>query len=223
MKCNNKVMFVSVSALGLDQSVKSNRMKNLCSLASPFCTGSSRLLGTSGSEKNSVSRKIVPNASIVGVDVSVEVEAPREYVFSKFSDFECMREWSGSLKSVERSESDPRKSKWTIAASGLSFSWDALDENIIDNEAICWKSLSGLEHTGRVYFTDSELSLQSSSEQKIPTTKVRMCLDYNLNQVFAALASNSMVGSVVDSVVTSELQKFRVYCLREYRKHKMNS
>lgn len=161
-------------------------------------------------------RKCV-RAEMVRVSVPLKVEAPRKHCFDLFSDLSKMSEWSSTLQAVSRDPEDPIYSDWDFSWNGIRLSWRARDGDLLETEqndsAIRWRSVSGLNHTGAVEFTDI-------SEK---TTRMVMTVDYDVASLLAVVMQSSMVSNFVEGAIESDLQRFRTYALRTYRRKKIGS
>lgn len=158
---------------------------------------------------------ITPCAKMVRVSVPVHVEAPRQLCYNLFSDLSQMSEWSSTLQAVERDAQNPIFSTWKFAWNGVRLSWRAKDSEPNDDEepgtAIRWQSVSGLTHVGAVEF-----------EQTAPTaTKMVMTVDYDIASLLAFIMQTNLVSDFVQGAIESDLQRFRNYALRSYRKQKI--
>jgi uncharacterized membrane protein len=71
-------------------------------------------------------------------------------VFTAWSDLEQLPRWIKFVKGVQRYGTH---SRWLVDLDGREFEWSAQITQVIPNESIGWKSLSGPKHTGRVTFS----------------------------------------------------------------------
>ncbi len=87
---------------------------------------------------------------IIRLEKSVQIGRPVAQVFEAWSDFSRLPRFSSLIQSVQRYGD---RSHWVVNINGKPFEWDAELTQIIPNEAIGWKSVSGTKHTGRISFS----------------------------------------------------------------------
>ena len=87
---------------------------------------------------------------VVRLEKSVNVGRPVEAVFAAWSNFERLPQCIGFVRRVERFGT---QSRWLVNIDGRDFEWDAQITQVVPNESIGWKSLSGPKHTGRISFS----------------------------------------------------------------------
>jgi uncharacterized membrane protein len=92
------------------------------------------------------------DSRVVRLEKSVNVGSPVHRVFSAWSDLERLPRWINFVKSVQRYGTH---SRWVVDLDGREFEWSAQITQVIPNESIGWKSLSGPKHTGRIAFSPS--------------------------------------------------------------------
>lgn len=130
-----------------------------------------------------------------------------------------MPEWSSTLEAVERDAQDPLFSDWKFSWNGIRLKWRAKDvlndeQNHDDAPEVCWKSVSGLVHTGVVQF--------HPLEQDKSTTMI-LTVHYDIDNLLATIMQSSLVSNFVQSAIENDLSKFRSYALRKYRRAKISS
>lgn len=163
-------------------------------------------------QRATTARRAVPCAKMVRVRVPLAVEAPVATVHGLFADLERMAEWSQALEAVERDAEDPRYSEWKFAWRGVRLSWRAKDEERVETDGpIRWKSVSGLRHDGAVEF-------EGVGERK---TMMTMTVDYDIADMLAIVMESAMVASFVEGAIESDLQRFRQFALKAYRRQRM--
>lgn len=96
-----------------------------------------------------ISNRSSYNSHILRLEKSVQIGKPVEEVFAAWSDFEQLPRW---LKTVRRVDASDVRSTWLVVIDGKEFSFDAEITQLIPNEAIGWKSVSGPKHSGRINF-----------------------------------------------------------------------
>lgn len=87
---------------------------------------------------------------IVRLEKSVQIGRPAEEVYAAWTDWERLPRATKNIADI-RHYGD--RSHWRIEVNGRTFEWDAIVEQRIPNQAIGWKSVSGVKHTGRVTFS----------------------------------------------------------------------
>lgn len=87
---------------------------------------------------------------VVRLEKSVNVGRPVQAVFAAWSNFERLPQWISFVRRVERFGTE---SRWLVNIDGRDFEWDAQITQVVPNESIGWKSLSGPKHTGRISFS----------------------------------------------------------------------
>lgn len=160
----------------------------------------------------------IPRAEMVNVTVSVTIEAPVDHCYTLFSDLSLMSNWSSTLQSVRRDESDSTLSAWKFSWNAISLSWRAKDIPDDPNDqdpVVRWRAISGLPHTGSVTFTPST----NNPEYTILT----MSIDYDIAALVAVVMQSGFVSSFVESAIKSDLSRFRGYALRMLRKKKVQA
>lgn len=90
------------------------------------------------------------NGHVVRLEKSVNIGRPVESVFAAWSHFERLPQWIGFVRRVERYGTQTR---WLVNIDNRDFEWDAQITQVVQNESIGWKSLSGPKHTGRITFS----------------------------------------------------------------------
>jgi uncharacterized membrane protein len=87
---------------------------------------------------------------VVRLEKSVNVGRPVHRVFAAWQELEQLPGWIGFIKRVQRHGTH---SRWLVNLDGRDFEWNAQITQVIPNESIGWKSLSGPKHTGRITFS----------------------------------------------------------------------
>lgn len=90
------------------------------------------------------------NSRIVRLEDSVQIGRHVEDVFRAWTDLENLAE---SMDAVNSIRVDGDVSTWDTTVDGKNFRWKAETTQVIPNEAIGWKSVSGPKHTGRITFS----------------------------------------------------------------------
>jgi uncharacterized membrane protein len=87
---------------------------------------------------------------ILRLEKSLQIARPPAEVFDAWSDFEQLPMMIEALDSVS---SLGNRSHWNARVMGRKLQWNADLTQLIPNEAIGWKSVSGPKHSGRVTFS----------------------------------------------------------------------
>lgn len=87
---------------------------------------------------------------VVRLEKSVNIGRPVQNVFAAWSDFERLPRWINFIRRVERYGTHTR---WLVNMDGRELEWEAQITQVVANESIGWKSLSGPKHTGRITFS----------------------------------------------------------------------
>ncbi|WP_052568185.1 SRPBCC family protein [Ktedonobacter racemifer] len=82
--------------------------------------------------------------------VSVTVRAPVRQVYTLFTHFNDFPKFMRFVKEV--TYYDDQRSHWVVQVGGRH-EWDAVNEGWISDQQIGWRSIDGLQNTGRVKFT----------------------------------------------------------------------
>lgn len=90
---------------------------------------------------------------VVRLEKSIQIGRPVEEVFEAWTDWERLPRLTDNTTEI-RHYGD--RTHWRVEVNGQWLEWDALTEQRIPNQAIAWKSIRGLKHTGRVTFSPLE-------------------------------------------------------------------
>ena len=86
---------------------------------------------------------------VVRLEKSVNIGRPVSAVFAAWQNLERLPQ---SISFVKRIERFGTQSRWLVNLDGRDVEWDAQLTQVIQNQSIGWKSLSGPYHTGRISF-----------------------------------------------------------------------
>jgi uncharacterized membrane protein len=86
---------------------------------------------------------------VVRLQKSINIGRPQHEVFAAWSDFERLPHAISFVESVQRFGD---RSRWRMNIDGRAFEWDAQLTQIVPNESLGWKSVTGPHHTGRISF-----------------------------------------------------------------------
>lgn len=87
---------------------------------------------------------------ILRLEKSIQIARPAAEIFDVWSDVEELATYTDVVESVRASG---HRSHWRASVKGMRFEWDAELTQVIPNQAIGWKSVSGPKHSGRVTFS----------------------------------------------------------------------
>ena len=86
---------------------------------------------------------------IVRLEKSINIGQPVHEVFAAWMNLERLAQSISFVDSVLRIG---ERSRWRLNIDGREFVWDAQLTQVVPNESLGWKSVSGPHHTGRVSF-----------------------------------------------------------------------
>jgi uncharacterized membrane protein len=92
----------------------------------------------------------VRDTRLVQLEKSLQIGAPVEGVFRAWSNLESL---AGVSPVIHEVRVRGTLSHWRVAPDGKMAEFDAEIEQLLPNEAIGWKSVSGPKHTGRITFS----------------------------------------------------------------------
>ena len=87
---------------------------------------------------------------VIRLEKSIQIGRPVEEVFEAWSDWERLPRVSENIADIR---TYGNRSHWRVQLDGRQFEWDAIEEQRIPNQAIGWKSVRGVKHSGRVTFS----------------------------------------------------------------------
>jgi len=87
---------------------------------------------------------------IIRLEKSVQVGRPVEEVFAAWTDWDRLPRATENVCDIRNCGN---RSHWRVQVNGQYLEWDAIIEQNIPNQAIAWKSVNGVKHTGRVTFS----------------------------------------------------------------------
>jgi len=86
---------------------------------------------------------------IIRLEKTVQIGRPIAEVFDAWSDHARLPQLSEMIRNVK---SVGNRQHWEVEIEGRPFEWEAEVTQLIPNEAIGWKSVSGPKHSGRISF-----------------------------------------------------------------------
>jgi uncharacterized membrane protein len=89
------------------------------------------------------------DSRILRLERSIQIGRPMEEVFGAWARLEELPDRISALRSVEVNGEHTR---WTMEIDGRPFGFQAVTSQLIPNQAIGWKSVSGPKHSGRINF-----------------------------------------------------------------------
>jgi uncharacterized membrane protein len=90
------------------------------------------------------------NRRILRLQSSIQIGRPVNEVFNVWHRLQELPRFSHVIKEVQVSG---MRSHWRVAIDGRQFQWDAELIQVVPNEALGWKSISGPKHSGRISFS----------------------------------------------------------------------
>lgn len=91
------------------------------------------------------------SSRIVRLEKSVQIGRSKDDVFRTWCDLERLPQFSSIIQNVRRWGD---RSHWMVNVGGQPFEWDAEIVQVIPQQAIGWKSISGAKHSGRITFAE---------------------------------------------------------------------
>jgi uncharacterized membrane protein len=131
---------------------------------------------------------------ILRFEESIQIARPVEDVFRAWSDFARLPDYIPAVRHVEV---QGLHSFWSVYAKGKQTRWEAETVQLVPNEAIAWKSVSGPKHTGRITFSPLE-------DQTIVHVTMNYASPLGRFSLLAAPASD-----LVTSLVNEALRDFK--------------
>lgn len=87
---------------------------------------------------------------VVRLEKSVQIGKPVDEVFRAWADLERLPSLVRMVEAVQRRGN---RSRWRLRLNGRVVEWDAEVTQLVLNQALGWKSVSGPKHTGRINFS----------------------------------------------------------------------
>mmetsp|Transcript_10211 Transcript_10211/g.31195 ORF Transcript_10211/g.31195 Transcript_10211/m.31195 type:complete len:210 (+) Transcript_10211:219-848(+) len=140
------------------------------------------------------------------VSAQQPIEAPAEFVYEEYANFEQMPQWTSWLESVTLEDKNEGISRWSIATQGVRFSWRAKNTEVMPGRKIAWESIDGLKNQGCAEF--------SPDSEKKTTMTVRLA--FQLPRVISRLFASTYVKNFAEKKLASELQLLRTIVLAKY-------
>lgn len=127
--------------------------------------------------------------------VSVAVQAPVHQVYTMFTHFNDFPKFMRFVKEV--TYSDDEHSHWVVQLAG-KHEWDAINEGWIEDRQVGWRSINGLENSGRVTFMETGPNL----------TQVSVFLHFQPPAGAAGKLGEFLVGDRLERELEEDLQRF---------------
>jgi uncharacterized membrane protein len=89
------------------------------------------------------------DSHILRLEKSINVGRPVETVFAAWATIERLPQ---TISFIKRIEPHGSRARWWINIDGKEFVWDSQITQLMPQQSIGWKSLSGPRHTGRISF-----------------------------------------------------------------------
>lgn len=90
------------------------------------------------------------NGRVLRLEKSIQIGRPVDEVFGAWSRLEQLPNRTSLVREVR---TEGQRSKWILNAAGHLVNWRAEITQLLPNQAIGWKSISGPKHTGRIDFS----------------------------------------------------------------------
>ncbi|HWC19703.1 MAG TPA: SRPBCC family protein [Terriglobales bacterium] len=89
------------------------------------------------------------DSRILRLERSIQIGRPMEEVFAAWSRFE---ELPRKISALRRVDVNGDRSTWVVEIDGRPFEFEAVISQLVPNQAIGWKSVTGPKHSGRIHF-----------------------------------------------------------------------
>jgi uncharacterized membrane protein len=109
------------------------------------------------------------------------------------------------IDSVEIQPDTPVLSRWKLASGAFEFTWLSRVTREIPQQIIQWESINGLPNRGAIRFYD----------RKIEGSIVRLSVAYKMPGVLGGVMDQLFLGSIVESTLQKDLDRFRDYALAQ--------
>jgi uncharacterized membrane protein len=123
------------------------------------------------------------DSRVVHIERSVNIGRPVATLFSTWLNLERIPQLISMVKKAERFGTG---SHWSVNVDGHDLEWDAQTTQVIFNESIGWKSLSGPRHSGRISFSplgdQTVVHVMMSYAPRAATTNSLAGIETNLEQ-----------------------------------------
>jgi Polyketide cyclase / dehydrase and lipid transport len=127
--------------------------------------------------------------------VSVEVQAPVHQVYTLFTHFNDFPKFMRFVKEV--TYYNDQRSHWVVQLAGRH-EWDAINEGWIEDRQVGWRSLNGLQNSGRVTFMETAPNL----------TQVSVFLLFQPPAGVAGKLGEFLAGDRLERELEEDLQRF---------------
>lgn len=95
-------------------------------------------------------RGSVSHRGVIRVERSVQIGADLGAIFRAWAHFERIPQYCRFITHVHATA--PDRHEWTANVDGRILHWESEITQVIPNQVIGWKSVSGPKHTGRIFF-----------------------------------------------------------------------
>lgn len=130
------------------------------------------------------------------IEKSIEIEAPIEFVYNQWTQFEEFPRFMEGVKQVR--QLDDKRLHWKAEIAGKEKEWDAVIFKQVPDEVIAWRSTSGAANVGEVRF------------DKAPSEKTRVTLVLGYEPEGALEKIGDAVGAV-SLRVQGDLNRFKEF------------
>eukprot|EP00245_Coleochaete_scutata_P003910 TRINITY_DN15965_c0_g1_i1.p1 TRINITY_DN15965_c0_g1~~TRINITY_DN15965_c0_g1_i1.p1 ORF type:complete len:268 (+),score=24.67 TRINITY_DN15965_c0_g1_i1:82-885(+) len=153
-------------------------------------------------------------------EVSLFVDAPPELVWTLWTDLERVPQWMSWIQRVEvlgdgampaphqMPLQENSLSRWVCNTRGFEVAWVAKVEGVdvaCPHWALRWSTVEGLQSSGQVKF---------SQHVSGTGTTVELSIRHSLPPALGAVLTRSVLSSLVQATLNSDLQRFQVYALK---------
>jgi uncharacterized membrane protein len=90
------------------------------------------------------------HSRVIRLEKSIQIGRPVEDVYGAWVDWDRLPRLSNHIADIRHNGT---RSHWRLQVDGQYIEWDAIIEQLIPNQAIGWKSITGPKHTGRIAFS----------------------------------------------------------------------
>ncbi|HEX8373116.1 MAG TPA: SRPBCC family protein [Chthoniobacterales bacterium] len=130
------------------------------------------------------------------IEKSITVDAPLTSVYDQWTQFEDFPKFMEGIESVQ--QIDDTHLHWKAQIAGKEKEWDAEIYEQVPNERIAWRSISGAENAGAVFF-------QPQGDNQ---TIIRLVLEFQPEELLEKVGTAL---GIVESRVEGDLERFRTF------------
>jgi len=131
------------------------------------------------------------------IEQSIEVDAPVHFVYTEWAHFENFPQFMQGVEKV--TQLDDTRLHWVVRVGDKNHEWDAEIFDQVPDKRIAWRSTSGRQSQGAVYFDKTAAN----------RTRVRAIISY-IPERAQETPSEDKVG-MASAQVRSDLQRFKQF------------